>query len=106
MSMLGLAITRLRVKAISVICSVKALILRTLFGTTGVLTVIATLYADSLINLLLLRAWTKQKCKVLRARLTILVSSIKAALIIVKASLIQIGSRLATTVRQILQRAK
>mgnify|MGYP007090102107 CR=1 FL=1 len=106
MSMLGLVITRLRVKAISVISNAKALILRTLFGTTGVLTVIATLYADSLTCLQLKYAWTKQKCKVLRAQLITLVSSIKAVLITVKASLIQIGLRLATTVRQILRRAK
>lgn len=101
--MLGTVLTRLRLLVTSAICNVTTLIQRLLSKITGVLTATQTLFADSLTSLSFQFALIAQKSKVLLALYTILESSIKAALTIVKVAATQIGSLLQTTVAQIRQ---
>lgn len=101
--MLDTVLTRLRVKVISVISSATTLIHRLLYRLIGALTEIKTRSVGSLISLLHLLVQIELRFKALLAQLTSLVLSIKAALITAKQTLIQIGSLLLTTVRQILQ---
>ena len=104
--MLGTVLTRLRLKVTSLISTVKALTLHWLSKITGVLIAMKTRFADSLTNLQLRLVPIQLKYKALHVSLTILVSSIKAAVTIVKPILTQIGLLLQTIAHQTLQLVK
>lgn len=108
MHMLGTVISnlqRLVTWLLTIMCNAMTLIRTQLFKITGALADLKTQYALQL-NLSFLRVQIMSSISRLRVSLIIVEQSIKAVLITVKQTLIQIGLLLLTTVRQTLQRVR